>query len=167
MDLSAISPSTRTVALGRATVEVAGLSLRSLTQLIAAYPALVGLAIGGKVDLTSLVLKGPEMGLAIFSLGVVGPAQPNFLARFWRRRQSIADDNLIETFDNAATGQQLDALADIVELTFRGERGVPFLKGLLAALSPSEPDAAMTPSAPGAESPTETRESPSPTSSTT
>jgi hypothetical protein len=83
--------------------------------------------------------KGPEMALAIFALGVVGPARP----RFWRRRQLPSTMTICSAkFDQAAAGQQLDALADIVDLTFEGQRGRPFL----TKASPPRPAASAAPS---------------------
>jgi hypothetical protein len=130
-DLASIAPATRTVALGRAAVEVGGLSLRKLTQLVAAYPDLIGFVAGGKIDVVNLLARGPEMALAIFAVGLVGPAQ----RRFWQRGQlRMSDDKMLAAFDKAAAGQQIDAIDAIVDLTFRGERAGPFLTSLLAAL---------------------------------
>ena len=133
MDLVSIAPATRTVALGRAAVEVSGLSLRRLTQLIVEYPDLLAFAGGGTVDLLGLLARAPEMALAIFAVGVVGPA-PRRRWRIWRRE--IAEGDLLRAFDAAATGQQLDILACIVELTFAGQRGAPFLRSVLAGVVP-------------------------------
>lgn len=129
MDIVSIAPATRTAALGRAAVEVSGLSLRKLTQLIVEYPDLLAFAGGGKVDLLGLLSRAPEMALAIFAVGVVGPARP----RWWRLSQPMSEEDLLRAFDRAATGQQLDALADIVDMTFEGTRGTPFLRSVLAA----------------------------------
>jgi hypothetical protein len=164
MDLAAISPATKTAALGSAAVEVTGLSLRKLTQLIVAYPDLLALA-AGKVELASLIFKAPEMALAIFSVGIVGPARP----RFWARWQPIDDEDLLKAFDKAATGQQLDVLATIVDLTFKGERGIPFLRSVIGSLAISTPSSKPEPE-PSAPPPSETASpetpaEPSPTSS--
>lgn len=141
MNLQAISPATKTVALGSAAVEVCGLSLRKLSQLIVAYPELLGLA-AGKVDLSTIIFKAPNMALAIFSVGVVGVARPTF----WHRRvQKIKDEDLLTLFDEAATGQQLDCLSTIVDLTFKGERGIPFLRSVIGSQATSTPTSSAEP----------------------
>lgn len=152
MDLQSIAPATRTVALHGAAVEVTGISLRKLTQLVGAYPELIGFLGAGGVDVASLLVKGPEMALAIFALGLVGPARK----RFWQRRAlRISNDDLLAAFDDAAAGEQIDALADIVDLTLRGQRGRPFLQSLAAATRPQDL----------AETQEETRSTPTPASS--
>lgn len=139
MNLANIGPATKTVALGGAAVEVSGLSLRKLTQLIGAYPQLVGFLAGGKVDVTAILVEGPDMAMAIFSLGVVGPAR----RRFWSRRVPMVDEGMLAAFDQAAAGRQMEALASIFDLTFKGgERALPFLKMFVAPLAAvPEPDA--------------------------
>jgi len=136
MDLASIAPATKTVALGSAAVEVTGLSLRKITQLIVKYPELLALA-AGKVELSNLIMSAPESALAIFALAVVGPSRH----RWWQRQMTAAleatEDSMIRAFDEAATGQQLDALAIIVDLTFKGERGIPFLKSLIGSPRPN------------------------------
>lgn len=163
MDIVAISPATKTVALGSAAVEVSGLSLRKLSQLIAAYPDLLGLA-AGKVDLSTIIFKAPNMALAIFAVGVVGLAREGF----WQRRvQKIKEDDLLSLFDKAATGQQLDCLAVIVDLTFKGERGIPFLRSVIGLSGTSQTNSKTEPApnedhqgeTPTSDEPTETSSS--------
>jgi hypothetical protein len=147
MDLVAISPVTRTVPLGRGAVEVTGLSLRKLTGLMAAYPELVPLAAGGEVNLARLLVEAPESALTIFSLGLQGAGRP--LRRrllFWRRPEAAVDEAaLLAAFDLAPAGQQLDALGTIIDLTFKGERAVPFLKAVAAAMTRPRPEASTPP----------------------
>lgn len=137
MDLVAISPITKTVPLGRGAVEVTGLSLRKLTGLMVAYPELAQLAAGGEVNLPQLLIQAPESALAIFSLGLMGAGRP--LRRrllSWGTEAPVENDaNLLRAFDQAPAGQQLDALGAIVDLTFKGERAVPFLKSVVAAIA--------------------------------
>lgn len=130
-DLVSIAPATKTVALGSAAVVVTGLSLRKLTQLIVAYPDLVALATGGRIEIAALLGQAPDGALAIFSLGVVGRARPK-----WRAASVLMsgdDDDLVDAFDAAPSGQQIEILGAIFDLTFKGsERARPFLKTLLA-----------------------------------
>src|SRR6266702_5136335 len=133
MDIVSIAPTTRTVALGRATVAVSGLSLRKLTQLIAEYPELLAFAGGGSIDAAALVVGAPQMALAIFALGVNGQTRPPWW-QLWRLLKPAGEVDLLAAFDRAATGQQIGILDAIVEATFEGERGGPFLKSALAAL---------------------------------
>jgi hypothetical protein len=146
MDLIAIAPVTRTVALGRAAVEVTGLSLRKLTGLMAAYPELVPLAIGGEVQIGRLLAEAPETAATIFSLGVIGPGRSRrWRLLFWRQVETPIEDeaNLLAAFDAAPFGQQADALGAIIDLTFKGERALPFVKLVASALTrasiPPEP----------------------------
>lgn len=161
MDLASIAPATKTVALGSAAVEVTGLSLRKITQLIVKYPELLALA-AGKVELSSLIMSAPDSALAIFALAVVGPSQPHW----WQRRGAsleATEDAMIQAFDDAATGQQLDVLATIVDLTFKGERGVPFLKSLLGASPRETPTPSSEPEPEPGEEQSENSTKPSPT----
>lgn len=135
MDIVSIAPATKTVALGSAAVEVSGLSLGKLAQVVRDYPQLVGFASGGKLDVGALLERGPEMALALFVAGLVGPAKPK---RFWFGGVEWVKsdiDALIAAFDAAAAGQQIDILSVIVDLTFKGERGAPFLASVIAALA--------------------------------
>ncbi|HMF50552.1 MAG TPA: hypothetical protein VK603_18000 [Candidatus Saccharimonadales bacterium] len=163
MDLISLSPATKTVALGSAAVEVSGLSLRKLTQLVSAYPDLLGFVAGGTTDIARLIINAPNMALAIFSVGVVGPARP----RLWRRWHStLNDDDLLKAFDNAATGQQIEIIATIVDVTFKGgERAVPFLRSVIGSLVTSTPNSKPEPEPSAAPNESETREEPMPTSS--
>jgi hypothetical protein len=149
MDLVAISPVTKTVPLGRGAVEVTGLSLRKLTGLMAAYPELVPLAAGGEVNLARLLVEAPESALTIFSLGLQGAGRPRRQRLlFWRKEAAapLQDDaNLLEAFDAAPAGQQLDALGAIVDLTFKGERAIPFLKAVAAAMTRPRQEASTPP----------------------
>lgn len=153
MNLVAISPATKTVALGGAAVEVTGLSMRKLTQLIVAYPELVGLAAGGRIDIAPIILKGPEMGLAIFSLAVLGPAR----VRFWQNLQTIKHEHMLAAFDKASAGQQIEILGAIVDLTFKGgERAVPLLRSVAASLVTSTENSSSEPAPSSEPEPTQT-----------
>lgn len=131
MDLQSIAPAFKTVPLGSGTVEITGLSLRKLTQLIVRYPDLLALATG-KADLAGLLITAPLAVLEIFSLGVISPTP-----RWWQLRKRFGDESeateasLLKTFDDASTGQQIDILAQIFEFTFAGESARPFLAGVL------------------------------------
>lgn len=129
MDLVNIAPATKTVALGSATVEVTGLSLRKCTLLIVSYPDVATLVLGGNIDIGTLIATAPEAALAIFSLGVVG--RP----RSWRRPAAlIAEEDFCPAFDMAPAGQQIEIISTIYDLTIKGgERAVPFLRSLLSA----------------------------------
>jgi len=139
-DLVSIAPATKAVALGSAAVVVTGLSLRKLTQLIVAYPDLVGLVTGSRIEIAALLEQAPDGALAIFSLGVVGRARP----KWWRAATAMmsdTEDDLVAAFDAAPSGQQIEILGTIFDLTFRGsERAIPFLKTLLVpAPAPESP----------------------------
>lgn len=156
MDLQSIARKTRTVPLGSGTVEITGLSLRKLTELIVRYPDLLALA-AGRADLASLVVSAPEAMLAIFALAVVGPTPSG---AWWRRRPirpagafgatgEMDHEGLVQAFDEASTGQQIDLLSEVFELTFAGERARPLLEGLVKSFvespSPPNPSAEATP----------------------
>jgi hypothetical protein len=147
MDLLSIGPATKTVALGRAAVEVSGLSLRKLTSLVRDHPALLSFVGDGTIDTAALVSSGSEMALAMFGMGVIGPAKQR-----WGRAPT--DENLMTAFDAAAAGQQIDILATIVDLTFKGERGAPFLQSVIGALSASREPATDQPMTPESSTPT-------------
>jgi len=164
MDLASIAPATKTVALGSAAVEVTGLSLRKLTQLVVEYPSLLSFVAGGTADFAEMLVGAPNMALAIFSLGVVGPARPR-----WRLAAiRISEDSLLTAFDRASTGQQLEILATIVDITFKGgERAVPFLRSVIGSLVTSKQNSRPEPE-PNAEQEaqtSETHDEPTPTSS--
>lgn len=137
MDLASIAPATRTVPLGSGTVEITGLSLRKLTKLAVEYPALLVLA-SGKLDIQTLVVSAPDAVLAIFAVGIVEPRRPTSW-QFWKRSLPGAAAQ-VKAFDEAATGQQIDLLAQIFELTFEGQRAGPFLAAVLTSLNvPASP----------------------------
>lgn len=129
MDLQSIAPATKTVPLGSGTVEITGLSLRKLTQLIVRYPELLALA-SGKADLESILVAAPEAMLAIFSVGMVGQTP-----RWWRKFRRADETEILRAFDEASTGQQIDILAAIFEFTFAGESARPFLAGVLKMIA--------------------------------
>jgi hypothetical protein len=130
MDMQSIYPATKTVPFLGTTVEVSGLSLRAATHLIIEFPVLLALA-SGQADISSLIVAGADAALSIAAQGITGP-----------------DNNkaLLKAFDEAPAGQQIDLLSVIVDLTFRGERAVPFLAGLAARAAPpsSAPPAATS-----------------------
>lgn len=145
MNLHNIAPATKAVPLGRGAVEVTGLSLRKLENLVVDYPELVSLAVGGKVDLASFIVRAPDASLAIFSLGCVRAARRRWWWGWWRRATTLDDAALMKAFDQAPAGQQVGILAAIVELTFSGgERAAPFLKRLAAAVASPAPTMAET-----------------------
>lgn len=148
MDIVAISPVTKSVALGSAAVEVTGLSFRKLVHLAVGYPEFLPLVAGGNANLAKLLFDAPELALAIFSVGVVGPARRRGL-RFWKADEAMVRDDakLLAAFDAAPAGQQIDALGTIYDLTFKGERAIPFLKMVGEALKQNQP----TPPEPGPE----------------
>jgi hypothetical protein len=136
MDLASIAPATRTVPLGRGTVEITGLSLRKLNQLLVQFPALLSLG-SGKIDLAALLLEAPEASLAVFSIAIA-PSQ----FRFWQFWKWFPGDVApFKSFDAAAAGQQLEILFDIFALTFEGERARPFLETLAKTIT--ERDASL------------------------
>jgi hypothetical protein len=120
MDLQSIYPATKTVPFLGGKVYVKGLTLRAAAQLTIEFPVLLALA-SGKADLAGLVVSGPDAALAIVAQGLQG-----------------ASDNkaLLEAFDRAAFGEQIDLLGEIIDLTFKGERAGPFLESLAARASP-------------------------------
>jgi len=124
MDLQSIAPATKTVPFLGGTVEVSGLSLRAATHLIVEFPVLLALA-SGTADLAGLIVVGPDAGLALFAQGI---------------KQS---DNraLLEAFDRASFGEQIDILASIIDLTFRGQRARPFLESMVGRQEPVLPSA--------------------------
>jgi hypothetical protein len=127
VDLQSIAPATKTVPLGSGTVEITGLSLRKLTELIVRYPDLLALA-SGKADLANLLIAAPEAILAIFSVGAVQTP------RWWRVLswfRVAGEAAILRAFDEASTGQQIDIVAQIFEFTFTGESARPFLEGVL------------------------------------
>jgi hypothetical protein len=128
MDLQSIAPATKTVPLGSGTVEITGLSLRKLTQLIVRYPDLLALA-SGKADLANLLIVAPEAILAVFSVGVVGQTRRWWRVLSWFRGADEAA--ILRAFDEASTGQQIDIITQIYEFTFTGESARPFLEGVL------------------------------------
>lgn len=138
MDLTSIAPARKTVALGSAAAMVTGLSLRKLTRLIGEHPALLGFAGSGDIDIASLVVSGPDMALAIFAEGLIGPAKPRGL---WR--SSLDGSAPLAAFESAPAGQQIDALATIYDLTFRGERAAPFLRNVIGLLVAGQKSAAV------------------------
>lgn len=151
MDLQSIAPATKTVPLGSGTVEITGLSLRKLTQLIVRYPDLLALA-AGKADLASLLVMAPEAMLAIFSVGVVGHTP-----RWWKKLRKTDEAELLRAFDDASTGQQIDILTAIFEFTFAGESGRPFLAGVLKMIAvqgenQSQPETSAPPGPPPSDS---------------
>lgn len=132
MNFDNIGPATRIVPLGSGAAEVSGLSLRKCFELLGAYPYVASFVSGGQIDVARMLFEGPEIALAIFALSEPRPAR----RRFWQRAVPGGGD-IISVFDTAAAGQQLGALASIVDLTFKGgERALPFLQSLLAAPPP-------------------------------
>lgn len=118
MDLQSIFPTRKTVPFSNGTVEVMGLSLRKATQLSIEYPDLLALA-NGKANLAGLIVSAPNAALAIFAQGIApGP-------------DNVA---LLEAFDEAPMGQQIELLSVIIDLTFAGERARPFLASLAGRL---------------------------------
>lgn len=136
-------PKTRAVALGGAAVLVTGLSLRKLTELVMQYPELLGFVVGNQVEVAVLIGKGPEIALAIFAVGYVGPVP----RRWWQRSVTVAAEagnDLLAVFDDAPAGQQIDAVSAIIDLTFKGERVAPFL-AMLASATVTRPEPAPEP----------------------
>ena len=127
VDIRQIAPATRTVPLGSGTVEIGGLSLRKLTALVVSFPQLLDLA-AGKMDLAELVLSAPDAALALFAAAAVVPAPPKFW-QFWQR--SADEAAVLRAFDQAATGAQIDLLAQLFEITFEGPRAGPFTEAVL------------------------------------
>ena len=112
--------------------------MRKLTGLIVDYPELMPLAVGGAAEIGKLIIGAPESALTIFSLGLVGVGRPRrSRLLFWRKATELAggDADLLAAFDQAPAGQQLDALGAIVDLTFKGQRALPFLKAVAAAMA--------------------------------
>lgn len=132
MDLQSIATTTKAVPFCGGTVDVIGLSLRKLTQLIVKYPELMTL-VGGKADLANLVISAPEAVLAIVALGTDDLSERD-------------SKKFLKAFDDASAGQQIDLLASIIDLTFAGERARPFLERLVALprSMPSDPMSAQT-----------------------
>lgn len=154
MNLLAISPATKAVALGSAAVVVSGLSMRKLAGLIVAYPDLVGFVVGGKLDVAALLEQAPDAALAVFSLGVVGRHRS-----LWSRPVLLitdGNDDLLKAFDAAPAGQQIEALGAIFDLTTKGgDRALPFLKAVLARPA-ADPGPAPIPTPPEPAPPSET-----------
>lgn len=117
MDLQSIAATTKAVPFLNGTVEVTGLSLRKATHLIIEFPELLALA-SGRADLASLIVSAPNAALAILSQGI----KPG--------------DNkaVLEAFDEAPAGAQIDLLSAIIDLTFKGQRAAPFLASLAASV---------------------------------
>jgi hypothetical protein len=134
MDMQSIAPATKTVPLGSGTVEITGLSLRKLTELVLRFPELLALA-AGKMDLAGLMVSAPDAMLAVFAVGFAAPAKP----RFWEFWKQFRDEAMVlKTFDEAATGQQIDILTKMFEITFAGESARPFLAGVLKMIRAPE-----------------------------
>jgi len=126
MDLSSIAPASKTVPLGKGTVEITGLSLTKLAQSIARYPELLSLA-AGKIE-PAILFSAPELSLAMFSLGIV--ERKKCFWQFW-----ILDEaSILKAFEEAPLGQQLDLLKQIYDLTFAGESARPFLAAVRTSL---------------------------------
>jgi hypothetical protein len=121
MNLQSISPATKAVPFCGGTVDVIGLSLRKLTQLIVKYPELLSLA-SGQADIASLVLSAPEATLSMVALSTPHLSEPD-------------SERLLRAFDETAAGQQIDLLSAIVDLTFAGQRAGPFLASLALQLA--------------------------------
>jgi hypothetical protein len=153
MDLQSIAPATKTVPLGSGTVEITGLSIRKLTQLVLQFPELLALA-AGKMDLASLVVSAPDAMLAVFAVGVATPTKPKFW-EFWKRFRDEAA--ILRAFDEASTGQQIDILTQMFEITFAGESARPFLAGVLKMIRAPEisqdPPETSAPNTPDSSSP--------------
>jgi len=143
MDLQSISPASKTVPLGKGTVEITGLSLRKLQKSFIQYPELLSLA-AGKIE-PSIIFSAPELSLAMFSLGIV--ERKKRFWRFWIQDRS----SILKAFDEAPLGQQIDLLKQIYDMTFAGESALPFLAAVRTSLQiPSEspiqePSAATSP----------------------
>lgn len=121
MDLQSIAQATKAVPFCGGTVDVIGLSLRKLTQLIVKYPELLTL-VAGSADLASLVISAPEAMLSIVALGTPYLSEQD-------------SERLLKAFDDAAVGQQIDLLSAICDLTFAGQRAGPFLASLALQLA--------------------------------
>ena len=162
VDIRQIAPATRTVPLGSGTVEITGLSLRKLTALVVSFPQLLDLA-AGKMDLAELVLSAPDAALALFAAAAVVPATPKFW-QFWNRFRPD-EAAILRAFDQAATGAQIDVLAQLFEITFEGPRAGPFLEAVLNMIR--APDAGLKDHAAPATSEPEMSEPNMPSSSST
>jgi hypothetical protein len=119
MDLQSIAATTKAVPFCGGTVDVIGLSLRKLTQLIVKYPELMTL-VGGNADIANLVTSSPEAALSIIALGTCDMTERD-------------SKKLLKAFDDAAVGEQIDLLGSIIDLTFAGQRAGPFLASLAAS----------------------------------
>ena len=126
MDLTSIAAASKTVPLGKGTVEITGLSLSKLAQSIVRYPELLSLA-AGKIEPT-ILFSAPGLALAMFSLGIVERKK-----RFWQFW--ILDEvSILKAFEEAPLGQQLDLLKQIYDMTFAGESARPFLAAVRTSL---------------------------------
>jgi hypothetical protein len=134
MDLQSIAPATKTVPLGSGAVEITGLSIRKLTQLVLRFPDLLVFA-AGQMDLPALMAAAPDAMLAVFAVGFVAPVKPRFW-EFWKRFRDEAA--ILGAFDAAPTGQQIDILTRMFEITFAGESARPFLAGVLKMIRAPE-----------------------------
>ncbi len=130
MDLRSIAATTKAVPFCGGTVDVIGLSLRKLTQLIVRYPELMTL-VGGGDDIANLVTSSPEAALSIVALGTGDLSERD-------------SKKMLKAFDEATVGQQIDLLGSIIELTFAGQRAGPFLASLAARTGSAPPNTAET-----------------------
>jgi len=133
MDLVSIAPATKTVPLGRGTVQVTGLSMRKIRDLDEVFPNLRSFVFADEFDVGLLLAEAPNIALGLFSQGYVGPAR----FAWWRRSAAlISNDDLAkarQAFDRAPAGQQIEILGAIFDLTMKGsDRVLPFLRQIFA-----------------------------------
>jgi hypothetical protein len=95
-------------------LEITGLSIRKLSGLITAYPDLLGLLAGG-FDLGSMIAAFPDAIQKIIAEG------------------TRASSGVLERFDSAPAGEQIDLLSEIFDVTFQGGKAMPFILGMLGA----------------------------------
>ncbi len=139
VDLTDLYPAPKVVPFGTGTIEVTGISMRKVAVLLDEYPELAPLFSGDTVPLATLLDKASDAALAIFA-------------------QVIPEEEMIRAFDGLPFGQQVDILGAIFDLTFGGQRGVPFRAEVARQLrgdreskskaSPSGSPSSMTSSAP-------------------
>ncbi|MBR0687349.1 hypothetical protein JQ594_15565 [Bradyrhizobium manausense] len=117
VDIRDIAPGKAEITIDDTVVEVRGLSLHRVAEIVGRYPAILGfLQTGGVEDPMALLTSLPDAAIEIMAAGV-GQA---------------GDEAAIAALREWELAQQTDLLTGVLGRTFRGSAG-PFVRTLLAA----------------------------------
>lgn len=116
MDLRLIAPTAKEIAVGDNTLSVRGISLRNCAALLSRFPAILTYLSGKGIDANELMTAIPEASAAIMAAGLGHPG----------------DKEAEAALDALSLGDQVMLLTEVLDMTFKGDKTVPFVQAVVA-----------------------------------